>query len=205
MSPIGLITALAAGIALLWEDYQTWKEGGDSLIDWGKWKPEVDAALKMVRDLKTTVNDLVKALAKLLNIDPKSWSLKWDFSNFIDQMGEFSKMLNMIADLLTLSKMAAGLMPSASANRYLIRAAKIRQRCRWLQTALTVLPTGLKSTGDSIPAVWAGRYAAGLVMMSRNNMHRLRNEENGITIRETLILLVRQGLLLNARAGDCQI
>lgn len=104
MSPIGLITALAAGIALLWEDYQTWKEGGDSLIDWGKWKPEVDAALKMVRDLKTTVNELAKALAKLLNIDPKSWSLKWDFSNFIDQMGEFSKMLNMIADLLNAIK-----------------------------------------------------------------------------------------------------
>lgn len=104
MSPIGLITALAAGIALLWEDYQTWKEGGDSLIDWGKWKPEVDAALKMVRDLKTTVNELAKALAKLLNIDPKSWSLMWDFSNFIDQMGEFSKMLNMIADLLNAIK-----------------------------------------------------------------------------------------------------
>lgn len=104
MSPIGLITALAAWIALLWEDYQTWKEGGDSLIDWGKWKPEVDAALKMVRDLKGSVNELAKALAKLLNIDPKSWSLKWDFSNFIDQMGEFSKMLNMIADLLNAIK-----------------------------------------------------------------------------------------------------
>lgn len=104
MSPIGLITALAAGIALLWEDYKTWKEGGQSLIDWEKWKPEVDAALKMVRDLKTTVNDLTKALAKLLNIDPKAWSLKWDFSNFIDQMGEFSKMLNMIADLLNAIK-----------------------------------------------------------------------------------------------------
>lgn len=104
MSPIGLITALAAGIALLWEDYKTWKEGGQSLIDWGKWKPEVDAALKMVRDLKATVNDLAKALAKLLNIDPKAWSLKWDFSNFIDQMSEFSKMLNMIADLLNAIK-----------------------------------------------------------------------------------------------------
>lgn len=104
MSPVGLITALAAGIALLWEDYKTWKEGGQSLIDWGKWKPEVDAALKMVRDLKTTVNELAKALAKLLNIDPKSWSLKWDFSNFIDQMGEFSRMLNMIADLLNAIK-----------------------------------------------------------------------------------------------------
>jgi len=104
MSPIGLITALAAGIALLWEDYKTWKEGGQSLIDWGKWKPEVDAALKMTRDLQNTVSDLAKALAKLLNIDPKSWSLKWDFSNFISQMGEFSKMLNMIADLLNAIK-----------------------------------------------------------------------------------------------------
>ncbi|ELE7340591.1 transglycosylase SLT domain-containing protein, partial [Salmonella enterica] len=104
MSPIGLITALTAGIALLWEDYRTWKEGGKSLIDWGKWKPEVDAALKMVHDLQGTINDLAKALAKLLNIDPKSWSLKWDFSNFIDQMGEFSKMLNMIADLLNAIK-----------------------------------------------------------------------------------------------------
>ncbi|EHX38097.1 putative bacteriophage domain protein [Escherichia coli DEC12B] len=165
-------------------------------------EPEVDAALKMVRDLKTTVNDLVKALAKLHNIDPKSWSLKWDFSNFIDQMGEFSKMLNMIADLLNAIKDGRWADAVSIGKQILIRAAKIRQRCRWLQTALTVLPTGLKSTGDSIPAVWAGRYAAGLVMMSRNNMHRLRNEENGITIRETLILLVRQGLLLNARAGD---
>lgn len=104
MSPIGLVTALAAGIALLWEDYKTWKEGGESLIDWEKWKPEVDAALKMTRDLQKTVGDLAKALAKLLGIDPKSWSLKWDFSNFIDQMGEFSKMLNMIADLLNAIK-----------------------------------------------------------------------------------------------------
>lgn len=104
MSPIGLVTAFAASIALLWEDYKTWKEGGKSLIDWGKWKPEVDAALKMVKDLRQTVVDLGKALAKLLNIDPKSWSLKWDFSNFISQMGEFSKMLSMIGDLLSAIK-----------------------------------------------------------------------------------------------------
>ncbi len=103
-SPITWVLGLAAAIALLWEDYQTWKEGGKSLIDWGKWKPEVDAALKMVGDLKQTVLDLGKALAKLLNIDPKSWSLKWDFSNFITQMGEFSKMLSMIGDLLNAIK-----------------------------------------------------------------------------------------------------
>lgn len=104
MSPIGLITALAAGIALLWEDYKTWKEGGQSLIDWQKWKPEVDQAVKMIGDLQKTVKDLTHALAKLLGIDPKSWSLKWDFDNFISQMGEFGKMLNMIADLLNAIK-----------------------------------------------------------------------------------------------------
>ncbi|HGS7394216.1 TPA: hypothetical protein ACMEO0_005435, partial [Klebsiella pneumoniae] len=103
-SPITWVLGLAAAIALLWEDYKTFREGGKSLIDWEKWKPEVDAALKMVGDLKQTVLDLVKALAKLLNIDPKSWSLKWDFSNFITQMGEFSKMLSMIGDLLNAIK-----------------------------------------------------------------------------------------------------
>jgi hypothetical protein len=30
--------------------------------------------------------------------------LKWDFSNFITQMGEFSKMLSMIGDLLNAIK-----------------------------------------------------------------------------------------------------
>ncbi|BEJ35569.1 hypothetical protein OIPHN330_41890 [Citrobacter freundii] len=103
-SPIGLITMLILAIGLLYDDYQTWKEGGKSLIDWGKWKTEIDQAVKMIGDLKKTVTDLTKALAKLLGIDPKSWSLKWDFSNFISQMGEFGKMLNMIADLLNAIK-----------------------------------------------------------------------------------------------------
>lgn len=100
MSPIGLITALAGAIFLLWDDYQTWREGGKSLIDWGAWKPEIDAAMKLVGDLQHMVGELAGAMAHLLGIDPKAWSLKWDFSNFIDQMGEFGKMLNMIADLL---------------------------------------------------------------------------------------------------------
>ncbi|EOC7373961.1 transglycosylase SLT domain-containing protein [Escherichia coli] len=103
-SPLGMITTLIIALGLLLDDYQTWKEGGKSLIDWGKWKTEIDQAVKMIGDLKKTVTDLTKALAKLLGIDPKSWSLKWDFSNFISQMGEFGKMLNMIADLLNAIK-----------------------------------------------------------------------------------------------------
>ncbi|HFO0194578.1 TPA: transglycosylase SLT domain-containing protein [Escherichia coli] len=103
-SPLGMITTLIIALGLLLDDYQAWKEGGKSLIDWGKWKTEIDQAVKMIGDLKKTVTDLTKALAKLLGIDPKSWSLKWDFSNFISQMGEFGKMLNMIADLLNAIK-----------------------------------------------------------------------------------------------------
>ncbi|EQA1965758.1 transglycosylase SLT domain-containing protein [Escherichia coli] len=103
-SPLGMIATLIIALGLLLDDYQTWKEGGKSLIDWGKWKTEIDQAVKMIGDLKKTVTDLTKALAKLLGIDPKSWSLKWDFSNFISQMGEFGKMLNMIADLLNAIK-----------------------------------------------------------------------------------------------------
>lgn len=99
-SPIGIITALAAAIFLLWDDYQTWKEGGKSLIDWGKWQPDIEKAMKNIRELRDTVSYLKDQVMMLLGIDPKSWSLKWDMDNAMTQMGEFGKMLGMIADLL---------------------------------------------------------------------------------------------------------
>ncbi|OZU11604.1 lytic transglycosylase catalytic [Salmonella enterica subsp. enterica serovar Altendorf] len=43
-SPIGIITTLILAIGLLYDDYQTWKEGGNSLIDWEKWQPAIDKA-----------------------------------------------------------------------------------------------------------------------------------------------------------------
>lgn len=103
-SPVTWVLGLVAAIALLWEDYQTWKEGGKSFVDWEKWKGEIDTAITNITELRDSVSTLVKALGKLLGIDPKSWSLKWDFSNFISQMGEFGKMLNLIADLLNAIK-----------------------------------------------------------------------------------------------------
>lgn len=58
MSPIGLITALAAAIALLWEDYKTWKEGGNSLIDWAKWEPTIEQLKKAILWLRDKFLDL---------------------------------------------------------------------------------------------------------------------------------------------------
>jgi hypothetical protein len=71
----------------------------------------------------------------LLNIDPKSWSLKWDFSNFITQMGEFSKMLSMIGDLLNAIKDGAGRMPQVSVRQFSSKAAISRCAARRYDSA----------------------------------------------------------------------
>ena len=59
-SPIGIITTLILAIGLLYDDYQTWKEGGKSLIDWSKWQPEIEQAKKVfkwLRDKFLELND----------------------------------------------------------------------------------------------------------------------------------------------------
>ena len=97
MSPIGMITALGLAILALYDDYKTWKEGGQSLIDWKKWEPQIKGAIKGVDDLKD-------AVMRLLGIDPQTWTAKWDMSNLMENLGELSKMLDGIARLLNAIK-----------------------------------------------------------------------------------------------------
>lgn len=96
-SPIGMITALGLAILALYDDYKTWKEGGQSLIDWKKWEPQIKGAIKGVDDLKD-------AVMRLLGIDPQTWTAKWDMSNLMENLGELSKMLDGIARLLNAIK-----------------------------------------------------------------------------------------------------
>lgn len=56
--PVAWIGALAAAITLLWDDYKVWKEGGKSLIDWGKWKPEIDLAKAGIDLIADGLNNL---------------------------------------------------------------------------------------------------------------------------------------------------
>ncbi|EPB1075499.1 TPA: lytic transglycosylase catalytic [Escherichia coli] len=58
MSPIGLITGLIVDLGLLWEDYKTWKEGGNSLIDWEKWQPAIDKAKDAITWLRDHLLEL---------------------------------------------------------------------------------------------------------------------------------------------------
>lgn len=57
-SPIGLITTLILTIGLLYDDYQTWKEGGKSLIDWSKWEPAIEKAKKAILWLRDKLLEL---------------------------------------------------------------------------------------------------------------------------------------------------
>ncbi|WP_353616349.1 transglycosylase SLT domain-containing protein [Escherichia sp. ESNIH1] len=99
-SPIGIVLALGAAIFALIEDYQTWKEGGKSLIAWDKWEPEINAAIKSLGGLRDSVAAIGTEIARLLNIDLKNWTLKGDIDNLTKQFGEFGKMINMIGELL---------------------------------------------------------------------------------------------------------
>lgn len=49
-SPIGIILALASALALLWDDYKTWKEGGKSLFDWSKWTNGIEKIIGKIKD-----------------------------------------------------------------------------------------------------------------------------------------------------------
>ncbi len=99
-SPIGLVIALGTALFALYDDYQTWKEGGKSLIPWDKWEPEINSALKSLVELRDSVKAIGVEIAKLLNINLKNWTLKGDIDNLTKQFGEFGKMIKMIGELI---------------------------------------------------------------------------------------------------------
>lgn len=72
------ITALAGAIALLWDDYQTWKMGADSFIDWGKWKPGLDAAKFAMAWLRDLVRDLTYRATALADVMKALFERDWD-------------------------------------------------------------------------------------------------------------------------------
>ncbi|MGH1604156.1 transglycosylase SLT domain-containing protein [Yersinia proxima] len=103
-SPIGIVLSLGAALFALYDDYKTWKEGGESLIDWGQWEPEINAALKGMDELTKSIKGVGVEIARLLNINLKNWTLKGDIENLTKQFGEFGKMLSMIGDLINALK-----------------------------------------------------------------------------------------------------
>ncbi|CDG96958.1 hypothetical protein XBP1_2410001 [Xenorhabdus bovienii str. puntauvense] len=67
-SPIGIITALMAALFLLYDDYQTWKEGGKSLIDWSQWEGTIEKVGENIKQLKDWILNIKDAVGGWENI-----------------------------------------------------------------------------------------------------------------------------------------
>lgn len=99
-SPINWVLALAGAILLLYDDYKTFKANGKSLIDWDKWEPSINFALDAIEKLWAGVKRLTDGLINLFGINPKTWSIKFEFDSLKKQFSELSKMLDTIGKLL---------------------------------------------------------------------------------------------------------
>jgi len=81
-TPLGMILSLVAAIALLIDDFMTWQEGGDSLIDWSAWEPAITAAMSALSALGAMFQNtfgvaigIIQALIQLLTGDfSGAWS-----------------------------------------------------------------------------------------------------------------------------------
>ncbi|NBJ34418.1 transglycosylase SLT domain-containing protein [Serratia fonticola] len=80
MSPIGLITAAILTLALLYDDYMTWKENGKSLIDWSKWEPGIKKAKEAIiwiRDKLLALKDAAGGWQNTLEILATFMAVTW--------------------------------------------------------------------------------------------------------------------------------
>ncbi|HBQ1899124.1 TPA: hypothetical protein L7L81_005292 [Klebsiella pneumoniae] len=114
MSPIGRVIMLGAALIGLYDDYRTWKEGGQSLIDWGKWEPGIKYAQKAfsslskdfggiylkVRDLGSAIVELGKRFLEFIDIDTSKFNGKWLFDQIIESVRSSIKILGSLVDAL---------------------------------------------------------------------------------------------------------
>lgn len=116
-TPIGAILALGAALLLLVDDFMTWKEGGDSLIDWESWQSEIQLVTDILGTLKTILENMftylfatVDAIIKLFSgdfsgaframevaIESLANILRSIFGGTVDEiMGKVSSMIDLI-------------------------------------------------------------------------------------------------------------
>ena len=118
-SPIGLVTSLISGLAaailLLYDDFNTWREGGDSLIDWAAWQPAIEYAINAFSELGSVVTatfkkakafgaailDVAGALLDFVHIDTSTFNGQWVFDQIINGAKSALQVLGSLIDAMT--------------------------------------------------------------------------------------------------------
>jgi hypothetical protein len=67
-TPLGMIIAGLVGILALFDDFETWKEGGKSLFDWSSFVPVINAVKTAINSVWVVVQDLGTSLAHIASI-----------------------------------------------------------------------------------------------------------------------------------------
>lgn len=79
---VAAVLGLAAAIAALYQDYQTWKRGGESLIDWSKWEPGIKKAGEGVKWLKDLLGDMVYRAIAAADVLVAVFNRDWERAKF---------------------------------------------------------------------------------------------------------------------------
>jgi len=84
LTPIGAILALGVAVGLIIDDFMTWKEGGDSLIPWSDWAPELELISNIVDVLRTALEHCFMYLFNVADAVIKLFS--GDFSGAVEHL-----------------------------------------------------------------------------------------------------------------------
>lgn len=74
---IASVILLGAAIALLYQDYQTWKNGGNSFVDWQVWKDRIDEVTDAIHHLRDELKGLQKVIDLIDKIPGTDKISKW--------------------------------------------------------------------------------------------------------------------------------
>lgn len=72
------IGAVGGAVLLLLDDYNTWKKGGDSLIDWERWKNDVDKALEQLHRLESALDRVGESYLRYLEKTTGQKASDWE-------------------------------------------------------------------------------------------------------------------------------
>lgn len=102
-TPLGMIIAGLVGILALFDDFETWKEGGKSLFDWSSFVPVINAVKVAISSVWQILQDVGEALAHIASIIVSVF--RGNFRAAFDELGDLAKgAMRYFNDLWTLIK-----------------------------------------------------------------------------------------------------
>lgn len=76
-TPLGALLVGLASLLLLFDDYKTWQEGGNSLFDWTKFVPVIDAVTKQLAILKGVLDGIFTTIFNIGGVIVDVFQGKW--------------------------------------------------------------------------------------------------------------------------------